>query len=134
MHPAEIKAALAIAGYKQTAAAKECGVAPTTVGAVIHGRSRSKAVEEWIAHATGHTLVDLWPQWYGEPALVLSDDERALVKAYRELSVDQRARVLAAVRSGDVGAGHYVHADGGSNAAVGDIHIGGTAASHRKKK
>lgn len=98
MHPAQISAALKMAGYKQTDLAEELGVKPTTVGAVIHGRSRSTQIEERVAAITGHTVEELWPQWYGKAPLLLSDDERALVLLYRELPPSARAQVLPVVR------------------------------------
>lgn len=63
--PAKIKYALALRGYQQTDVAKECGVEPNTVSAVIHGRSRSKRIEMRISAITGLQLVELWPQWHG---------------------------------------------------------------------
>jgi len=66
--PARIKYALALQDYTQSAIAKECGVKPTTVGAVIHGRSRSKAIENRIASITRIPLAELWPQWHGPAA------------------------------------------------------------------
>ncbi|WP_430391092.1 helix-turn-helix domain-containing protein [Dyella sp. 20L07] len=113
MHPAQIKAALTIAGYKQTDVARECGVAPTTIGAVINGRSRSKQVEEWIAHVTGKTLEDLWPQWYGGGQVVLSDDEIQLVLAYRALSPIARMRLLTDVSSGQIPSAGHTASSGG---------------------
>lgn len=133
MHPAQIKAALTIAGYKQTEAAEQCGVAPTTIGAVISGRSRSKQVEEWIAATTGLALIDLWPQWYGEGELTLSADERELVKAYRTLSPTTRLKLLAQAHGNAApGAGHTVRADRGSVATVGDVNIGTGSGRGRK--
>jgi lambda repressor-like predicted transcriptional regulator len=125
MHPAQIKAALTIAGYKQTEAAQECGVAPTTIGAVINGRSRSKQVEEWIAAVTGVALIDLWPQWYGEGDLVLSPDERELVNVYRKLPAARRVHLLAEAQSEYQSTPReHVRADRGSLAAGGDVNIG----------
>jgi len=98
MHPAEIKAALTIAGYKQTDVARECGVAPTTIGAVINGRSRSEKVENWIAEKIRRPVVAIWPQWYGqETELVLDETERSLVRAFREASPASQATALKAV-------------------------------------
>ncbi|URX63272.1 helix-turn-helix domain-containing protein [Luteibacter anthropi] len=98
MHPAQIKAALTIAGYKQTEVADACGVAPTTVGAVINGRSRSKKVEEWISTTIGVALRDLWPQWYGEGELVLSAEERELVRILRTMTASDRLGLLEMAR------------------------------------
>jgi len=126
MHPAQIKALLTIAGHKQKDVADELGVTPTSVNAVISGRSRSKQVEEWIAAATGRPLLELWPQWYGEGELTLSDDERQLVRAYRDLSATDRQRALALLKQGrieQVGSrapGHVIARDG-SIAAGGNV-------------
>lgn len=128
MHPAEIKAALTIAGYKQTEAAVECGVAPTTIGAVINGRSRSKPVEEWIATVTGIPLIELWPQWYGEPALVLTSEEQALVKAFRGLSRAAQKEVLEALKLGSVVPSSRIRVSGVGN------RVAGRDYSERKKR
>lgn len=98
MHPAQISAALKVAGYRQTDLADELGVAPTTVGAVIHGRSRSTQIEERIAAITGYVLAELWPQWHGERPLQLTSEERSLVLLYRELPPMQRVQVLPVLR------------------------------------
>lgn len=66
--PTIIKYALALRGYKQTDVARECDVEPTTVGAVINGRSRSQRIERRIAAITGMPLAELWPQWHGPSA------------------------------------------------------------------
>ncbi|MGB3749432.1 MAG: helix-turn-helix domain-containing protein [Rhodanobacter sp.] len=125
MHPAQIKAALTIAGYKQTEAAAACGVAPTTIGAVINGRSRSKPVEEWIATTTGIAPVDLWPQWYGQGQPALTAEERELVDAYRQLPPTKRARMLAEARAEySANSGAHVAADRGSVAVGGDFNVG----------
>ena len=68
MHPAYIKAALEVANYSQADVARDCGVEPTTVGAVIHGRSRSRQIELRIAAITQTPLAELWPQWHGPKA------------------------------------------------------------------
>ena len=68
MHPAEIKAALALAGYKQNALAGELEIAPTTVGAVINGRSRSATLEQRIAQ-----INDLMRDWYRQGWLFFDD-------------------------------------------------------------
>lgn len=66
MHPAQIKAAIAMREYTQARIADECGVEPNTVSAVIHSRSRSKQIENRIALLTGLPLERLWPNWYGQ--------------------------------------------------------------------
>lgn len=66
--PAKIKYELALHDYTQADVARECGIAPTTVGAVVHGRSRSRKVELRIAAITQKPLAELWPQWHGPDA------------------------------------------------------------------
>lgn len=68
MHPAQIKAAIAMRGYTQARIADECGVEANTVSAVIHSRSRSKQIENRIALVTGLPLDRLWPKWHGDEA------------------------------------------------------------------
>ena len=97
MHPAQIKAALTIVGYKQTDATEICGVTPTTIGAVLKVRSRSKQVEAWIAKATGYTPLELWSQWYGEGDLTLSAPELELI-AHRNLSRADQLKILRRAR------------------------------------
>lgn len=100
MHPAQIRAALAMAGYNQADLARELGLAPTTVSAVINGRGHSAQVEERVAAITGHTLEELWPQWHSnEKPLVLSNDERALILLLRDLPPASRDQVLPVVRA-----------------------------------
>lgn len=66
MHPAQIQAALKMAGTTQAEVAAQCGkVSPTAVYQVIQGRSRSKRIEMRIAAITGFPLADLWPNWHG---------------------------------------------------------------------
>lgn len=125
MHPAEIKMALEIKGYSQAAVATACGVGRSAVGMVVNGRGRSKQVEEWIAAATGRTLLELWPQWYGEGDPVLSSDERELVAAYRKLQPAKRAALLAEARAEYIAKpSSHVTADRGSIASGGDVNIG----------
>lgn len=66
MHPAQIKAAIAMRDYTQSKIAAETKVEPNSVSAVIHGRSRSARIERRIALVTGLPLHVLWPQWYGD--------------------------------------------------------------------
>lgn len=65
---AKLKYELALRDMTQADIASQCGVEPTTVGAVIHGRSRSKKVELRIAIITRLPLAELWPQWHGPNA------------------------------------------------------------------
>ncbi len=66
---ATVKIALMLAGITQAEIADQCGVAPNTVNAVVHGRSRSRKVENRITTATGVSREQLWPQWYGPNAV-----------------------------------------------------------------
>ncbi|KAB2899857.1 MAG: helix-turn-helix transcriptional regulator [Dokdonella sp.] len=63
-----VRMALMAAQYTQSDIARECGVAPNTVSAVVHGRSRSRQIETRIALVTGIDPAELWPQWYGPEA------------------------------------------------------------------
>lgn len=63
-----IRMALMAAGYTQAQVARACSVEATTVSAVVHGRCRSKRIEERIALLTGLSLAELWPQWHGPDA------------------------------------------------------------------
>lgn len=129
MHPAQIQAALAMAGYSQAGLARELGLAPTTVSAVIKGRGHSAQVEQRIAEITGHSLAELWPQWHGnEKPLVLNDDERALIELLREQPAAQRNRLMPALRaliaSSGVGPGAQVGiASDHSFASGGDMKV-----------
>lgn len=120
-----------MAGFSQADLARELGLAPTTISAIINGRSHSAQVEQRIAEITGHTLAELWPQWHGDAKpLVLSETERALVLAFRDLSARQRADELARMQglaAGEAPArsgGNTVIATGGSAAAGGNQTIG----------
>lgn len=63
---AKIKYELALRDYTQADVASELKVKPTSVGAVIQGRSRSKKIELRIAAITRMSLAELWPQWHGD--------------------------------------------------------------------
>lgn len=63
-----VKAAMSLADVSQTEIARECRVGPNAVNAVVHGRSRSKTIENRIAVVTGVPRERLWPQWYGPDA------------------------------------------------------------------
>lgn len=133
MHPAEIQAAIKVAGLSQAQIATACGVAPNTVSAVIHGRSRSAQVEQRISDLLGIPVNELWPHWYGSRALQgvtgLTADERSLIEAFRALTPAQRQErlpvALDALAGRATGAGRNITASGkGSAAAGGNIHIG----------
>lgn len=68
MHPAQIKAAIQMRGYTQAQIATECRVEANTVSAVVHGRSRSRRIEQRIAAVTGLPLPMLWPAWHDPQA------------------------------------------------------------------
>jgi lambda repressor-like predicted transcriptional regulator len=126
MHPAQIKAALAVAGYKQVDLAREFSLEAGTISAIINGRSRSKQIEEKIAEITRLDPATLWPQWYGEAPLILSSEERDFMLDYRACSPTMQARLREQARQGEqhIPASHAVHADRGSYAAGGDMNIG----------
>jgi len=133
MHPAQIKAALVMGGYKQIDLANELGLSPNTVSAVVKGRSRSKQVEERIAAITGHSLAELWPQWYGEGELILTTQERHLVVDFRALSPAQRDELIAMLHALKHGMriGGSVVGTGRSVVAGRDFNVG--AGRSRKK-
>jgi lambda repressor-like predicted transcriptional regulator len=68
MHPANIKAALQIAGSSQKQIAIECEVSETAVNHVIWGRSTSRPIAEAISKKTGKPLSELWPGRYDQPS------------------------------------------------------------------
>lgn len=80
MQPSVIKAVLKLRGISQADIARQCGrCAPSQVYQVIEGIARSKRIEMRIAAASGLSLSDLWPQWYGPDAKPRS--RRAINKA-----------------------------------------------------
>ena len=85
MHPAQIKAALEMRGFKQSDIAESCGYEhATVVWQVIHGRARSEKVESKIAEITGFSCEVLWPAWDGKKKRAkpsLSKEE--VVQAFR---------------------------------------------------
>lgn len=109
MHPAEIQALLKKRGIKQADVARECDVSRTIVGDVIQGRRRSKMVEQKISELAELTPPELWPQWYGTGTWwskqheLLSRDEALLLRSYRALSLDDRAKILARVQAIEAG-------------------------------
>lgn len=69
MHPSQIKAALEMRDMSQTAIARQCGgVSVKAVSLVVHGRSRSRRIENRIALVIDKPLAEIWPQWYGRNA------------------------------------------------------------------
>lgn len=65
MHPAQIKAALEMAGYTQARIARLLGRKNSmVVSHVIHGRSRSRLIELRIAAVLGKSPHQIWPDWY----------------------------------------------------------------------
>lgn len=149
MHPAEIQALLKKRGIKQADVARDCDVSRTIVGDVIQGRRRSKLVEQRISELAELTPPELWPQWYGTGTWwskqheMLTRDEALLLRSYRALSLDERARILAHVQAMEAGFDQFspkldnadkrgVRADRGSIATGGDVNIGHK--SGRRKK
>lgn len=66
MHPALINAALKMQGITHADIARQCGrISSTAVYQVIHGKGRSKRIENRIAALTRIPLEELWPAWYG---------------------------------------------------------------------
>lgn len=123
MHPAQIKAALAVAGYSQVKLAEELGLAGNTVSAVINGRSRSEQIEKRITEITRLSAAELWPQWHGERPLELNGIERELVLAFRAAAPALQAHVMR-ILGGSADTEemrHYVKADRGSIAAGRDV-------------
>jgi len=143
MHPAEIQAAIKVAGTTQAQIAQECGVAANTVSAVIHGRSRSQRVEQRIAEITGSDPAQLWPHWYGSRLMQgvtgLSQEERELVELYRSLPRAVQGLAVPKLREllgGPSGAAHtqVITASGRSQAAGGNIeNFDGASKSPRKR-
>ena len=62
MHRTSIKARLLEAGIKQVDIARQIGVDPSAVSAIIAGRKRSRRVREAIARALGVKIQELWPE------------------------------------------------------------------------
>lgn len=132
MHRAEIQAALKIRGTSQADIARACGVAPATVNGVVQGKTRSRQIEDAIAAATGLSLFQLWPQWYGSgpvdsaagAGLILSADEIELVLNYRKLTGAQRDQARAMIGVLNLGApvGQSTVISGSSRVAGRDYH------------
>jgi len=138
MHPAEIKAALEIAGYSQADLARELEINRSAVSAVVAGHGRSKQVEERIAEIIRRPAEEIWPQWHGEKRLLLSGIERELVLAFRAASSVAQRRALRALGavSDDEDVPHRVNADRGSIAAGRDVtlHESKPPRYHNRKK
>ena len=60
----EIKMLLEKAGLTQTAVARNCGVAYSTVHGVMHHKHTSRHISEYIASKTCKTLYELFPGRY----------------------------------------------------------------------
>lgn len=80
MHYADIIAALTKAGFTLTRVAREEGVSPAAVSAVVHDRQRSVYIAKRIATIVGQPLDVLWPGVYGKPR-----------PRYRDLNPERRA-------------------------------------------
>jgi lambda repressor-like predicted transcriptional regulator len=65
MHHEDIKAEIRKLGVTPSALARELGVGPNTVSAVIKGRTRSQRIEQAISRITKIPLDRLWPDIYG---------------------------------------------------------------------
>jgi lambda repressor-like predicted transcriptional regulator len=70
MHPFDITAALRKAGSSTVKVALATGLSRPYVSLVIHSRVRKEPIEREVSRATGISLAELWPDWYGakEPA------------------------------------------------------------------
>ncbi len=62
MHPAYITAALKKAGSSQAEIARQLQIKRPGVCAVIHGKKRSRRVEQAISQTTGVPISKLWPR------------------------------------------------------------------------
>lgn len=140
MHPAEIKAALEIAGFSQAKLARELEINRSAVSAVVAGYGRSKQIEDRIADIIRRPPAEIWPQWHGEKPLLLSGIERELVLAFRAASpaAQRRAlRALGALSAQDDEPVRHVTASYGSIAAGGNVTHGSVhepkPPRHRKK-
>ena len=63
MEPKEILAALILKGVKQTEIANKAKVARSLVSQVIHGRCKSRRIQEEIAKVIDKDVDEVWPQW-----------------------------------------------------------------------
>jgi lambda repressor-like predicted transcriptional regulator len=74
MHPAQIKAALEMAGTTQAELARSVigrhgrHVSSAAVHHVVRGLSTSKAIAQAISQVTGLSTSEMWPGRYAEPA------------------------------------------------------------------
>lgn len=64
MHPADIKASLAKAGYRQFELARELKVTQAAVHLVIRGATKSKRIASAISRVTKQPVRLLWPGKY----------------------------------------------------------------------
>lgn len=67
MHPADIKASLSKAGFRQSTLARALQVTEAALHLVIQGKSKSRRIALAVSDATGKKVNDLWPGKY--PAL-----------------------------------------------------------------
>lgn len=58
---AHLKNALRARGYALSRIAKELGVTPTTVTAVVRGHTRSRRIEDRVAEILEKSPVEIWP-------------------------------------------------------------------------
>ena len=61
MHPAQINAALTLAGSSQTDLAKEIGRDRSRVNAVVNNNSQVKDIRKAIAKTIGKEVKEIWP-------------------------------------------------------------------------
>ena len=78
----DITAALRKEGSSHNAIARELEINQVAVSMVIAGESREPKIERHIAHVTGYSLAQLWPQWHAaESNLEQSRDLMAAIPA-----------------------------------------------------
>lgn len=91
MHAHDIEAALKKAGRTQTSLAKELGVPRSTIYAVLHGKGRSRQVEDRIAELIGLRPSELWPQWYADTGGVRVSGDGNVVAGRDQVGIRESA-------------------------------------------
>lgn len=123
MNGPERQALLVRLKLSQSKIARDLGINPSAVSAVVAGRNRSQRIEREISEQTGTPLATLWPDWYGdeddglvvdamqgpdlresrgsyEPpplgadAMALSNEERQVLHLMRAMTAAQRGRFV----------------------------------------
>ena len=135
MHPAEIKAALEIAGFSLADIAREFETNRSAISSVVNGHGRSKRIEDRIVEIIRRPAAEIWPHWYGEKPLVLSGIERELVLAFRAASPAAQRRALRNLGAGSAedDVPYSVSADRDSVAAGRDATVHEPKSRDRKK-